>query len=145
MKFLVKSPKYGDQEVEVDDNYIELVKSRKWYIHKAGQFLYIRSSYPREYLHRIITKAKQGMVVDHIDRNPLNNRVDNLRVVTIQENLRNQIRANNKTGYTGVAIGSNGKYTAQIKHNYKKIHLGRFDTIQEALAARLTAEKRLGW
>ena len=62
--------------------------------------------------------------------------------MTIQENLRNQKRLSNKTGYTGVAIFPGGRFSAQIKINYKKIHLGLFNTIQEAHMARLEAEKK---
>lgn len=142
MKFIVKSPKYGAVEVIVDDEDKRVVESNKWYLHKAGQFLYIRSG-NRKYLHRLIMGEPNGLVVDHINRDTLDNRRSNLRAVTIQWNLRNQKRPNNKTGVTGVAIAHNGKYSAQIKHNYKKIHLGVFNTIKEAATARKKAEERL--
>lgn len=55
-------------------------------------------------IHRIITGARKGMVVDHIDGNPLNNKRDNLRVVTDRDNIRSfQNKRNGKTSkYRGV-------------------------------------------
>jgi len=126
------------------EDYLK-IKGKKLYVHHAGQFLYARINPKKISLHRMIMKAPRGMVVHHIDRNPLNNRRNNLRVVTIQENLRNQKRPNNKTGYTGVAVFPPYGFTAQIKVNYKKIHLGVFKTIKEAYKAREEAEKKYGY
>lgn len=146
MGIIIDSPKHGRIEVLVDRQDGERLKGKSLYVHKVGQFLYVRINPNKEYLHRyIMGTMPKGMVVDHINRNTLDNRRQNLRVVTIQENLRNQLRPNNKTGYTGVSIGHKGKYNAQIKHNYKKIHLGTFDTIKEALEARKQAEIEQGW
>lgn len=143
MKIPVVSPKYGRYEVIIDDEDFKKVKNLHFYLHKAGQFLYVRFGIKnKQYLHRFITNAPKDKVVDHINRNTLDNRKINLRVCTIQENLRNQKRPNSKTGYTGVAIAYKGKYSAQIKINYKKIHLGIFNTIEEALKARRLAEKQ---
>lgn len=111
------------------------------WVSKKGQHLYVQNR-AKKYLHRLIMNPTKGLVVDHINRNTLDNRKSNLRVVTIQENLRNQKRLNNKTGVTGVAVMGD-KFTAQIKHNYKKIHLGVFKTIEEATVARKEAETRL--
>lgn len=141
MLYLVDSPKYGLQQVYLDRGDRKLIE-KGIYLSKSGPFLYVRIKPHKKFLHRAIMNAPKGMVVDHIDRNPLNNRRSNLRVVSIQENLRNQKRPNNKTGYTGVAIAYGGKYSAQIKVNYKKIHLGIFNTIEEAYQARLKAEKK---
>lgn len=141
VKIVVNSPKYGKQVVLIDNEDGHLVKGKGLYVHHAGQFLYVRVNPGKVSLHRLITKAPKNLVVDHINRNTLDNRRKNLRVVTIQENLRNQKRPNNKTGYTGVAVLKD-RFTAQIKVNYKKIHLGVFKTVEEAYKARIEAEKK---
>lgn len=51
-------------------------------------------------------------------------------------------RKDNKTGVKGVSLISNGKYIARIVVNYKEIHLGTFETLEEAKQARINAEKR---
>ncbi len=140
MLILIDSPKYGLQQVYISRRDRKLVKDGV-YVSKSGAFLYVRVKPKKQFLHRFITHAPKGKVVDHINRNTLDNRRENLRVVTIQENLWNQRRGSNKTGHTGVSIAYKGKYSAQIKVNYKKIHLGIFNTIAEALRARRKAER----
>jgi hypothetical protein len=70
--------------------------------------------------------------IDHIDRNPLNNNIENLREVTRHENTFNK----NAKGYYKVG----NKFRAQIRLNGKLIHLGYFDTEQEAAQAYLNAK-----
>lgn len=138
---IVQSKKHGQFKIILDDDDYLLLKDKSIYIHKIGKYFYARANPEKIHIHRLITQCPKGLVVDHINRDTLDNRKNNLRVCTIQENLRNQKRSNNKTGYTGVTVHKQtGKYTAQIKVNYKKIHLGLFDTIKEALSARKKAE-----
>ena len=75
--------------------------------------------------------------VDHIDRNRINNHVNNLRWVTRSENNRNiGMLKNNTTGYKGVSYHKSGKkYEAYIRHQGKKHHLGLFNTAEEAARA----------
>lgn len=79
----------------------------------------------------------EGEFVDHIDRDGLNNRRDNLRVCTFQENLCNKkIYKNNKSGYKGVSYHVRiNKYSAEISHKGKQIWLGYFETPKEAYEA----------
>ena len=141
--FIIDSRKHGTHKVLVDKEDYHLVTDKTMYLSKSGQFLYVRVGKDKKFLHRLVTNAPKGKVVDHINRNTLDNRKSNLKVCTIQENLRNQKRPNNKTGHTGVAVHPSGKYTAQIKHNYKRKQLGIFDTIEQALKARKKAELEL--
>ena len=78
---------------------------------------------------------------DHIDRNPLNNRKENLRPCTQDDNTKNHsLYSTNKSGVSGVCYSKN-KYMAYIYYNYKKIELGSFDNKNDAIIARLKAEK----
>jgi len=140
MEIIVNSPTYGKQKVLIDNEDYPKIKGKSLYVHHIGQFLYVRVNPGKIALHRLLTSAPKGMVVDHINRNALDNHKNNLRVTTIQGNLRNQKRPNNKTGHTGVAVFPGYGFTAQIKINYKKIHLGVFKTIEEAYKARKDAE-----
>ena len=80
--------------------------------------------------------------VDHIDRNPLNNSVENLRLATGQQNCRNQDkRTTNKSGVKGVHFNrQTGRFRASIMVNWRKFNLGEYYTLEEAAAARKAAE-----
>ena len=90
-----------------------------------------------------IRPAPQGMVVDHIDRDSLNNTEGNLRVATHSQNGMNhkQFRSN-LSGMTGISrVGD--IYRVRIKFNYKDIHIGHFKLLEEAIAARRAKEIEL--
>jgi len=101
--------------------------------------------------HRVIWALHYGewppKDIDHINGNRADNRIKNLRCVDRGTNCRNQkMRNANKSGVMGVMFEKErGKWSARIGHNMKTIHLGRFDTFEEAVAARKKAEKELGY
>lgn len=79
----------------------------------------------------------KGMVTDHINGNKLDNRRENLRVCTQQENSRNRkIAKHNKCGFKGV-IWDDGrkKWRAQLRHGGKTINAGRYETKELAAMA----------
>ena len=83
----------------------------------------------------------EGLEVDHINHVRNDNRLFNLRFVTRSENSKNQsVSSKNTSGVTGVYFSkAHRKYIAQIKVNRKAMHLGMFDTLEEAAAARAEA------
>lgn len=82
----------------------------------------------------------EGFVIDHIDRNPFNNRIQNLRLATISQNAMNASKHKpNRSGVKGVSM-EYGKYRAVIRKNYKAISLGTFATLEEAAEARRIGE-----
>lgn len=89
------------------------------------------------FMHRFIMMAPEGLEVDHINGNRLDNRECNLRIVTPSKNQYNRrMQRNNKTGYKGVSFDrSRGKFMASISANGKQINLGRFKTAEEAARA----------
>jgi hypothetical protein len=97
-----------------------------------------------KFLHRIILDCPEGMFIDHINHDKLNNCRSNLRIVTPQQNSMNTSkRKDNKSGVIGVHWHKAGeKWTASIMLNNKHIHLGCFDNLEEASQARKEAEKK---
>ena len=85
-----------------------------------------------EYLHRIITNCPPGFVVDHINRDSMDNRRCNLRVVTKRENMLNSKRCDE----SGVTYSySRKKFKSYTWENQKHVHLGYFKTKDEAMEA----------
>ena len=85
-------------------------------------------------------------VIDHIDGNPLNDKIENLRDVSRSVNQQNQRKAHstNKSNLLGAAWHSwSEKYQSTIHVNGKQRHLGTFDTAEEAHAAYLKAKRDL--
>jgi hypothetical protein len=92
-------------------------------------------------LHAFLMKAPKGLQVDHINGDRLDNRRENLRVVTVSVNQfnRKHLNRNNRSGVRGVGY-QDGKWRARINVNGEDHYLGRFDTVEEATKARRQAE-----
>lgn len=103
------------------------------------------------YVHRIVWKMYYGVdpdgQIDHIDGDGTNNAIANLRVVNAVENHRNQrLRRSNKSGILGVSkVKRNGKWRSSITIHGHHVHLGVFDSIEEAAAARESANREYGF
>lgn len=86
-------------------------------------------------IHRLIFQYHYDFCpefLDHIDGNKQNNRIENLRPATIQQNnINRNLNVRNAIGYKGVCI-ERGKFKANIKRNGRSYHLGYFQTAKEA-------------
>ena len=117
--------------------------------HASSGYVVIRTNGRNYKAHRLAILASTGEwptdVVDHIDGNPANNKLDNLRVVTRSVNLQNQRKAhiNNPSGYLGVAYSNKGvrRWGAVLKVDGKAKRFGYFFTPKEAHEAYLTAKR----
>lgn len=79
--------------------------------------------------------------IDHVNHNRGDNRISNLRSVTISENCRNRsLPKNNCSGHIGISREGR-KWKARLKMNRVDYYLGSFDTIEDAICARKKAEK----
>lgn len=127
-----------------DEDYEELNKFR-WYYNQHGYVT--RVSLVREgrrdkkhiQIHRVIMKTPRGMDTDHRDGDKLNNQKINLRICNRMQNSRNsKIQLNNKSGFTGVHNHC-GKWQANITINKKRIVLGSYRNIEDAIIKRREA------
>ena len=101
------------------------------------------------YAHRIVWEMHhgpipEGLVIDHINGNPLDNRLSNLRLATKTQNYHNQgLGMKNRSGIKGVHFDkARGKWRAEIRFYNKVVGLGRFDTKGMAAVARAKAALR---
>jgi hypothetical protein len=85
-----------------------------------------------------VTGSMPSNETDHIDGNGANNEYKNLRCVTSEINAKNRkIRSDNKSGVQGVSWReSSNKWVARININKKRVHIGNFDSLEEAVKAR---------
>lgn len=135
----------GGYDVIVDDDAIELMKPYKWHPIKRskGHWIYfvghknVDKKRISVLLHRLIASSPNGLEVDHINANWLDNRRDNLRPCSRSQNAMNSIiRSDNTSGHKGVGWHNRAqKYRARIMVNYKEIHLGLFSSYEDACLA----------
>lgn len=92
--------------------------------------------------HTIMSWLIVGKFYDHIDRNPFNNKKDNLRKSNSSENARNRtVPSNNTSGIIGVHWSKYyNAWVAQIGFEGRRIWLGKFTEKEEAIRTRLKAE-----
>jgi HNH endonuclease len=107
----------------------------QWQLHRFSGKSYARGrlpgSGPLVYLHRYIMGPPENTAVDHIDGNGLNCTRSNMRICTHAQNMRN-IRSKRK-GLKGVSYDKRYcSFYASIRVDRKKIHIGTFDTGEEA-------------
>ncbi len=131
-------------EALVDPGELLALRLKQWYRHPQG-YAYRQEARGRikVYLHRFLLGEPDGYV-DHINRNKLDNRRFNLRVVSNSLNMLNAgPRSSNRSGYPGVCRARNNKWRAYVTVNYKQRWLGTFGTIEEAVSARAEAERSI--
>jgi hypothetical protein len=97
-----------------------------------------------KYFCRVLMNCPDGLEVDHIDGNTLNNQRSNLRIVTSQQNKFNTAMREGTNRYKGVNKHGSG-YKAVITIDYKSIHLGTFPIAELAASAyKRAADKFFG-
>lgn len=130
----------------VDDEDFEYLSQFKWQFdgNYAGRSLKGRGN-GRIRMHNELTIKKPGHVVDHINKDKLDNRKSNLRIVTQSNNMQNiNLPSNNKSGILNVHFDNiRKKYRAKKRFNNKFYEIGRFDTIEECKKALDNFMKKL--
>jgi HNH endonuclease/AP2 domain len=107
----------------------------------------VKLNYKLYLTHRIIFMMFNGYlpkIVDHIDGNPKNNKIENLREVTRSQNCQNQkIRRNNTSGVKCVTLDkSRNKWLVQIHFNKKKKNLGYYQDLELAELVAIEARDK---
>lgn len=127
----------------VDDEDFEYLNQWKWKYHKDNYACRTITGGSLVYMHRIVNKTPKGCLTDHINRNGLDNRRANLRIVTYSQNGFNTgIWKHNTSGIKGVCWDKQkNKWEARIMINQKTIHLGFYSDIKDAAKARINFEK----
>ena len=135
----------------VDDKDHEWLSQWKWHADPSRGNFYARRNSPyidgKQHtikMHREILglKCGDGKIVDHINRDTLNNTRVNLRIVSASENNHNHDGySHNTSGSNGVCWNkSNNRWQAFVRANRKQIFLGYFDDINDAVEARRLGE-----
>lgn len=123
---------------QVDDAEFAVLSQWRWCYQKGYAGRMVKRPHPHVIqMHRLIMGLLPGdpRVVDHIDRDPLNNQRANLRVCTRAQNNQNRdgLSLTNPSGYRGVTLCKQTmRWRARVKLAGRTIHLGRFDTPEEA-------------
>ncbi len=151
-----------------NDELLEIMNDRMTYV--AGNLIYIKASYKslfmrkvgivqkngykyvqikcKKYLeHRLIFLLFHGYLpkeIDHINRKPLDNRIENLRPCTSSQNKQNRTnQSNTKYSVKGIRqTKSTGHWSVRIKLDGKEISLGTFKTYKDAARARREGEEK---
>ena len=113
-------------------------------LHKGKGYIHVKIKAKCFKAHRLVFLYHHGYLpecVDHIDGDKTNNKIENLRAATKEENCQNQkIRSTNKSGCKGVRWNSlSKKWQVGICKNYKNIHLGMYEDLELASLVAIEA------
>jgi len=128
--------KYPDKPVgrKTTNGYMDIGLGYKRYQAHRVAWMYVYGENPPE-------------DIDHINHDRLDNRISNLRLASRSENMRNSSRSKaNTSGFTGVTWDKeNCKWAAQYMLHGKCNKIGRFNSMLDAVAARIRANKEYGF
>ena len=118
----------------VDDDDFERINKYKWQAYKKRHVWYAKNVKRKDKkrivvkMHHFILNQVSETIIDHKNRIGIDNRKDNLRICTSQQNTQNsRIRKTNTSGYKGVSLSKkNQKYRCNITINYKAFCFGEY-------------------
>ena len=139
----------------IDDDMYEYLSQWKWYcaVPTIGRDLKYAvrkvanpdKTWTRYFMHRVLLDPiPEGMIVDHINGNGLDNRKSNLRIVTYTQNSMNRkMNCRNKSGHSGVRWHNRSKtWEASIRIDGIWTYLGSSTDKEEAIKIRKLAEEK---
>lgn len=131
----------------VDDEDFEFLNQFKWHLNNSG-YAKTNSSINKKpihfLMHRLVFWALNGEILDHKNRDKLDNRKENLRVVSHKQNQINRgPHKNNKLQIKGVVQRGPKCFRAySYTKDKKQITLGHYKTVKEAIYARIAFERQ---
>lgn len=133
-----RKAKKGESAGRINRNYLETYIDNKQYTNHRIIWLYV---------YGILTTLKNGLEIDHIDIDPSNNKLSNLRLTNKFGNSKNKnLRIDNTSKITGVNWAcQRNEWLAKINTNNKSIFLGRYSEKINAVQARFNAELKYNW
>jgi hypothetical protein len=142
--------KISNYSVIIDkEDYQRVTDNGPWHCTGNPRGPYFAHDLPRPakkkiYLHRFIVSAPKGFEVDHISGDKLDNRKCNLRICNRQQNAMNmKSHKDSFTGYKGVSFDKNRKkYKVEICFKGKRIFVGRYYLLDDAIEAYKTASNK---
>lgn len=142
------SKKHGTKIILVDIEDINKLKKISWCYHKSGyiQGRDMDNFGKKIYIHRFITDCPISLVIDHINRDPFDNRKQNLKICTQIENMNNlPLYKSNKTGYKNVSYQKESDcFVVTIRKNGKNTTLCRRKRLKDAVKERNLYYKSIG-
>lgn len=135
---IIKKVKTKNVIIDYDD--FDKFNKYNWFLVKKNIYYYVATDIPfngkykRKYLHQIVYGEKKGFVIDHINRNPLDNRKDNLRFVDKSVNgFNSKIRIDNISGFRNISFDkTRNKWVVRRVINGKYKFLGRYNNLEDA-------------
>ncbi len=138
-------------KIQIDEDDFTYLSQFKWYKLKARNTIYARTSINNKTMTLTHVLAKKynwnlkNKVIDHINKNGLDNRKCNLNIITQQENVAKDAGWKiSSSKFRGVSKLRN-KWTARICKNGKHYYLGVYDTQEEAYQAVLNKRSEVGY
>jgi len=116
-----------DKFATVDEEDFALLSRYRWNLDTDGYAISVGYRYK---MHRMVTGARPRIIVDHINRDRLDNRKSNLRLVTAKENSYNSVHPSGASRYRGVnrAHTKSERWEATISIKNKQVYLGILDS-----------------
>lgn len=137
----------------VDDDDFEKLSKFKWHVFVSKNTNYAQRKSPQYKgkrgtirMHRVILGVSDGRIIDHINRNGLDNRKCNLRVVTASQNNMNKIKVRGESKFKGIHWNKKAqKWSARIVLNRRITALGNYNTeVEAAMVYNIIAKKVFG-
>lgn len=136
----------------VDDNDFDELNQVKWYANKIGNTYYalryvsfVNGKQRLDFMHQALIGKREGLQIDHIDGNGLNNQRNNLRFVTIRQNAQNRKNTIKTSKFPGVCWEKERRrWKATITIDGTQKHLGRFTNERNAFEAYREAVQSIG-
>jgi len=126
----------------IDTTDYDTVKGYRWHVFesKRKRTFYAATSVSNHknlFMHNLLLPPDRGRTPDHINGQGFDNRRQNLRLATSQQQMMNQgLMTNNRSGFKGVSLqAATGKYTAHIRIKGKSTYLGSFTRAEDAAVA----------